>query len=65
LIKSLSERYQADLTELVDALINYSDSRKTRRLRNQVKQLNDRLLEADIEMTGPLASARLGKDGEV
>lgn len=47
------------------ALVNYSDSQKTRRLRNQVKRLNEHLLKADIEMTGPRSSARLGKDGEV
>jgi len=47
------------------ALVNYHDSQKTRRLRNQVKRLNDFLLNADIELTGVRSSARLGDNGEV
>jgi len=47
------------------ALVNYSDSQKTRRLRNQMKRLNEWLINADIELTGSHTSARLGRDGEV
>lgn len=47
------------------ALVNYSDSQRTRRLRNQVKRLNDHLLKADIELASTRSSIRLGKDGEV
>ncbi len=47
------------------ALVNYPDSQKTRRLRNQIQRLNDWLLKADIELTSDRASIRLGNDGEV
>lgn len=47
------------------ALVNYSDSQRTRRLRNQVKRLNDHLLKAGIELTSTRSLIRLGKDGEV
>jgi hypothetical protein len=47
------------------ALVNYSDSQMTRRLRNQVKRLNGWLLKADIELASTRSSIRLGKDGEV
>lgn len=47
------------------ALVNYRDSQKTRRLRNQVQRLNDFLLNADIELAGARSSARLADDGEV
>ena len=47
------------------ALVNYRDSQKTRRLRNQVKRLNNWLLEADIGLTSARSSVRLGKDSEV
>lgn len=47
------------------ALIDYRDSPRTRRLRNQIKRLNDWLLNADIQLAGARSSARLGKDGEI
>lgn len=47
------------------ALVNYTDSQKTRRLRNQVKRLNEWLLKADIELANARSSIRLGKDGEI
>lgn len=47
------------------ALVNYSDSPRTRRLRNQVKRLNEWLLKADIKLVSARSSIRLGKDGEV
>ncbi|HAO39336.1 MAG TPA: hypothetical protein DCR53_02055 [Afipia sp.] len=47
------------------ALANYPDSQRTRRLRNQVKRLNEWLLKADIELASTRSSIRLGKDGEV
>lgn len=47
------------------ALVNYTDGQKTRRLRNQVKRLNEWLLKADIELANARSSIRLGKDGEV
>ena len=47
------------------ALVNYSDSPRTRWLRNQVKRLNEHLLKADIELASTRSSIRLGKDGEV
>ncbi|MCW1994394.1 UNVERIFIED_ORG: hypothetical protein M2425_005846 [Bradyrhizobium japonicum] len=46
-------------------LINYSESQKTRTLRRQVQRINNWLLDADIELTGTRAAARLGKEGEV
>ncbi|MDF0523139.1 hypothetical protein P0R31_38650 [Bradyrhizobium yuanmingense] len=46
-------------------LINYSESQKTTTLRRQVQRINDWLLDADIELTGPRAAARLGKEGEI
>ncbi|MFK4561861.1 hypothetical protein ABIF94_002460 [Bradyrhizobium ottawaense] len=47
------------------ALMNYSDSPKTRTLRRRVQRINDWLLDADIELTGTHDSARLGKEGEI
>jgi hypothetical protein len=47
------------------ALVNYRNSQKTRRLRNQIKRLNGWLLEADIELTSARSSVRLGKYGGV
>ncbi|KYK49924.1 hypothetical protein A1D31_39420 [Bradyrhizobium liaoningense] len=47
------------------ALVDYSDSQKTRALRRQVQRINDWLLDADIELSGTHTSARLGKEGEV
>ncbi|MBY9045439.1 hypothetical protein K7460_29510, partial [Pseudomonas fluorescens] len=46
-------------------LINYAESQKTRTLRRQVQRINDWLLDADIELTGPRTAARLGKEGEI
>lgn len=46
-------------------LINYSESQKTRTLRRQLQRINDWLLNADIELIGSDAAARLGKEGEV
>ncbi|MDA9544279.1 hypothetical protein ACM43_06875 [Bradyrhizobium sp. CCBAU 45321] len=46
-------------------LINYAESQKTRTLRRKVQRINDWLLDADIELTGTRAAARLGKEGEV
>lgn len=46
-------------------LMNYPDSQKTRRLRNQIKQINDWLLNADLELKGARSSARLGENGEI
>lgn len=46
-------------------LVDYADSQKTRRLRNQVKQINKHLLDADIKLSNARASFRLGEDGEV
>lgn len=46
-------------------LIDYSESQKTRTLRRQIQRINDWLLDAGIELTGPRAAARLGKEGEV
>ncbi|MDF0523128.1 hypothetical protein P0R31_38595 [Bradyrhizobium yuanmingense] len=46
-------------------LISYSESQKTRTLRRQVQRINSWLLDADIELTGTRAAARLGKEGEV
>lgn len=47
------------------ALMNYTDSQKTRRLRNQVRQINGWLLNADLELADAHSSARLGEDGEI
>lgn len=47
------------------ALVNYRDDRKTRQLRNQVKQLNGHLLDANIQIANADASVRLDGDGEV
>jgi hypothetical protein len=47
------------------ALMNYPDSQKTRRFRNQVRQINDWLQNADLELAGARSSARLGDDGEI
>lgn len=47
------------------ALMNYDDSQKTRRLRNQVQQINDWLLNADLELAAARSSARIGEDGEI
>lgn len=46
-------------------LINYSESQKTRTLRRQIQRINNWLLDADIELTGTRAVARLGKEGEI
>ncbi len=45
-------------------LVDYADSQKTRRLHNQVKQINQHLLNADIELANARASFRLSDDGE-
>lgn len=47
------------------ALMNYADSQKTRRLRNQIRQINGWLQNAELELIGPRSSARLGEDGEI
>lgn len=47
------------------ALIDYSESQKTRTLRRQVQRINDWLLNADIELTGARGAASLSKEGEV
>lgn len=47
------------------ALVDYRDSARTQRLRNQIKRLNDWLLKADIDLTGARSSVQLGKDGEI
>lgn len=46
-------------------LVNYPESKRTRRFRNQVNRLNEHLMKADIELANARASIRLGKDGEV
>ncbi len=46
-------------------LVNYRDVPNTRKLRNQVKRLNDYLLDADIQIANARASVRLDGDGEV
>lgn len=47
------------------ALVNYRDVPNTRKLRNQVKRLNDYLLDADIQIANARASVQLDSDGEV
>jgi hypothetical protein len=47
------------------ALVNYRDGPNTRKLRNQVKRLNDYLLDADIQIANARASVRLDRNGEV
>lgn len=46
-------------------LVNYPENQERKKLRRQVRRVNDLLLSADIGLTGVRPSARLGKDGEI